>query len=72
MRVAIEPDIDALDGMPQLVEGRIEIQVDAQVDRTDKRRIAQHARNVDQQVGGRGRAHELVILDANGFPRVLS
>src|SRR5262249_6915975 len=51
--MTLESDVDALD-VPQLVERRIEIEVHAPRYRLDELRVAQHSRDVDQEIAGFG------------------
>ena len=71
MRVPVEPDVDALYCVPQLIERRIEVEVDAARNAIAERRLPQHARDVDQQFGVRGGAAQLGVWQAHGFARVL-
>ncbi len=71
MRVPVEAHINALNFVPQLVEGRIEIQVDPGRDRSEQIRVRQHAGDVDQDVCVFRGPQQVPVRKTNALVRVL-
>ena len=55
--------------VPELVEGRIEVEIDPTGNAAGEFLVDQHARNIDQHIGGASDSLELLIRKANGLPR---
>ena len=55
--------------VPELVEGRIEVEIDSTRDVAGEFLVGQHARNIDQHVGGASDSPKLLIREADGLPR---
>jgi hypothetical protein len=61
-----KPHVDALRGVPQLREGRIEVEEDARPDGGQQLLVGEHSRHVEQQVRARHAFEQRVAREAGG------
>src|SRR5262245_26642829 len=70
MRMTVESGIDAR-GMPELIEPRVEIQIEARGNALHQCRVGQHPGDVDEQISAAGDRPQGLVRTADCFGRIL-